>query len=396
MTKKIIVLLMFGLILRLVLMFTTFHLDIRGHNLAAYLISQKGEVLTFYDYISRLPRTHRWVEVYRDNLFIYPPLSYLTLSAFMKVLGPIYPWNTFFALIHEVDSIPKDYTWLLLKFLLKFPYLVIEGLGICWLIKKVDLKARDKFILGLALNVPVLFSAYMMGQFDVIIAILIAVSAIASLKKPTIWSAVLLGVAAGFKPFPLLLLPLLGEGIKDKLKYVLIGVATYILIIFPYLGSAGFRRYALLASQTDKIEFAKILVSGSQYLALFWVLSILLWWWNWYDHKRLTLVEWYLAGLLVFYSVTHFHPQWFTWGSLLIVWIGAHKKELRLPLLVLVLSFVALLMLFEPSLNFGLFGVKFDLFATINKHFPADQFASILRSLFAATGIVTILRLRKS
>lgn len=390
--KKLGLILTLGIVLRLVLMVTTFHVDIRGHNLAAYLISQKGEVLTFYDYISKLPRTHRWVEVYGDNLFIYPPLSYLTLAMFMKVLGPIYPWPTFAALIHEVDSIPKDFTWILLKFLLKFPYLVIEGIGLWWLAKKVDIKLRDKFLLGCAINIPILFSAYMMGQFDVAIAVLIAVSAVASLKKPTIWSAVLLGVAAGFKPFPMFLLPLLGTGFKDKLKHVLIGLATYILIISPYLGSTGFRQYALLASQTDKIEFAKILVSGSQYLALFWILSILLWWWNWYDHKRLTLVEWYLAGLLVFYSVTHFHPQWFTWGSVLLVWIITHRKELRLPIAILIFSFVGLLMLFEPSLNFGLFGIKFNLFNYINKYFPADQLASIIRSLFAATTIVTLIK----
>ena len=237
--KKLILILGLGLILRLVLMLNTFHLDIRGHNLAAYLISQKGEILTFYDYISKLPRTHRWVEVYRDNLFIYPPLQYLTLAAFMKVLGFIYPWPTFFALIHEVDSIPKDYTWLLLKFLLKFPYLVIEGVGLWWLTKRVDIKLRDKFILGCVFNIPLLFSAYMMGQFDVAVAILIAVSAVVSLGKPTIWSAVLLGVAAAFKPFPLFLLPLLGTGIKDKLKYILTGIATYILMITPYLSSNG-------------------------------------------------------------------------------------------------------------------------------------------------------------
>ncbi len=388
--KKIVIIIFLGLILRLVFMLSTFHVDIRGHNLAAYLISQKGEVFTFYDYISHLSRTHRWVEVYGDNLFIYPPLSYLTLAAFMKILGPIYPWNTFFALIHEVDSIPKDYTWLLLKFLLKSPYLIIEGLGLWWLVKKIDLKSRGMFLLISALNIPILHSAYMMGQFDIIIAILIAVSAVLSLKKPTFLSAVLLGVAAGFKPFPLLLLPLLGENFKDKLKYLLIGVGTYVLIIAPYLGSTGFRQYALLASQTDKIEFAKILVSGSQYIALFWLLSILLWWWNWYDHKKLSLVEWYLAGLLVFYSVTHFHPQWFTWGSLLLVWIITHRRELRLPVFILIACFVGLLLLFEPSLNFGLFGIKFNLFNYINKYFPADQLASIVRSLFAATAIVTL------
>ena len=45
--KKLGLILTLGIVLRLVLMVTTFHVDIRGHNLAAYLISQKGEVLTF-------------------------------------------------------------------------------------------------------------------------------------------------------------------------------------------------------------------------------------------------------------------------------------------------------------------------------------------------------------
>ena len=79
-----------GLVLRLVLMPFTVHPDITALDLGAYLISQKGELLTFYDYLSKLDPAHLLVKIYGVGLFNYPPLAYLVPALFMTILGPLY------------------------------------------------------------------------------------------------------------------------------------------------------------------------------------------------------------------------------------------------------------------------------------------------------------------
>lgn len=394
--KKIFLIIVIGLILRILLMLLIIHPDIRGHNLAAYLISQKGEIFSFYDYIGKLPRNNHWAEMYHDGLFIYPPLAYLTLAVPMWVLGPIYPWSAFFTLVNETGLLKLDPAWPWLMFLLKLPLLIMETVGFIWLYKKVNSQKRVLFTVLWSFNIIILFSAYMMGQFDLVIGILIAISAILSMERPAFLSAILLGIAAGFKPFPLFLLPFLGTNIGQKIKYTLLGITTYGLIIAPYLGSAGFRHYALLASQSDKLTYAKILLSGSQYLSLFWVGFAVLLWLNYRRFKLYPVWGWFISVLLLFYSVTHWHPQWFTWVSVLLLWAWVHKKPARFPITMLMVGFFAILMLFEQSLNFGMFNINFDLFAWVNLHFPGDELVSMIRAGFLATSLITVLSLKET
>src|SRR3989337_2379604 len=128
--KKLTPFLILGLVLRLVLMIFTVHPDIRGHNLAAYLIAQKREFLGFYDHLGRLPRTHPLVVLYHDGLFIYPPLAYLTHAVFNLFLYPLYPQKLFNLLILDMGQAEGLAGFGFLTFLLKFPYLVADFLGL--------------------------------------------------------------------------------------------------------------------------------------------------------------------------------------------------------------------------------------------------------------------------
>ena len=165
---------------------------------------------------------------------------------------------------------------------------------------------------------------------------------------------------------------------------------TYGLIISPYLGSVAFKHYALLASQADKLEYAKIMVSGSQYLSLFWVGIILLYWWNLFDYKRTPIWGWYISALLLFFSVTHWHPQWFTWISVTLIFAWIYRLKTRLPIFILLLCYTFIVLTFEQSLNFGLFNINFNLSPWIS-----DQLVSMFRALLAATSIITIINLKE-
>lgn len=383
--KSLWIWIVLGLVVRLVIMGTTVHPDIRGHNLAAYLISQRGQLFTFYDHLRQQPRDDPWVMVYGDGLFIYPPLAYWTHAIFMYLLGPIYPWEKFLLLINNMGQL-TDQSYLLI--LLKFPYLVADGLGL-WLITKM-VEKKQQFLVGILwiFNPVTIYASYMVGQFDIYIAVLILAS-LAALKSKSWLSAVLLGLAAGFKPFPLVLAPLLGVGWKEKVKLTGIALVTYALQIVPYLGSTGFKHYALIASQTDKMWYAKVMVSGGQYLPLFLIGLVSIWWWNYFKPRSLPTWGWFMTVLLLFFSLTHYHPQWFVWVGPLLLVAFVQKVKIRLPVVILILIYVAVVFSFEPSLNFGLFNLPYSL-----KSVLTDMNVSLLRAVFAATALATILTLK--
>ena len=170
--RKLWIWVVIGLVIRVILMATTINPDIRGHNLAAYFISQKGELFAFYDHLRLLPRDHIFIKVYRDDLFIYPPLAYWTHAAFMAVLAPLYPWDTF-------DRLVTDMGWLMrepqglpqLLVLLKFPYLVADAFGLWLILKLVEKKHQFKVALMWIFNPITIYASYMMGQFDIFIVL---------------------------------------------------------------------------------------------------------------------------------------------------------------------------------------------------------------------------------
>lgn len=364
-----------GILLRLLLMPMIYHPDVRAMGMGGYLISQKNQGTQFYDYLSRQPRNDRWVEIFTDGLFIYPPLAYWVHGLFMTLTSSVYPFSTLVALLNEAEVAKVMPSWDYLLFMLKAPYLILE-VGLVFVIYKLaDQKYKKMILIFSALNPVVLYSAYAMGQFDILIGYLVAIAALVAVKSSYL-SAIILGIASGFKPFPLFLLPMLGKNFKEKVISVIAGMATYGLIISPYLRSVAFKHYALLASQTDKLDFAKILVSGSQYLSLFWVGLVLLYWWNWYRHHELPIWGWFTSVLLLFYSVTHWHPQWFTWVSILLIVSLVTKSKTRLAITILVcLAFFILLHFYT---------------------FIPDNTVSVVRSLLAATSLIVVLRMRES
>ncbi len=395
MTKKITILAIVGLIIRLVLIPITMHADFRAYNLAAYLITQKGQLFSFYDYISRLPRNDRILEVFMDDgLFIYPPLAYLTHALFMWFLSPLYPWPTLNTLILYFDHVRPDphLPWLL--YLLKFPYLVADAAGLIILLKLVDPKRRLMAATLWIFNPITIYSSYMLAQFDIYIAMFLLLAMLFAARGRSLWAAVCIGLAAGFKPFPLLLAPFLGQGLWGKTKHIGLSLLTYLAIISPYLSSPGFKQYALLANQTEKLWFAKISVSGGQYISIFLLGLVLLLWWNFYKPKALSLTGWITSTLLLFFSVVHYHVQWFIWIIPSLIIILTTNKKLLFPSTVLVVCYITIVLLGEQTLFFGLFGGTFSLASKFTL-IPVDQFISLVRSVFAATSVYLIISIRK-
>lgn len=382
--KKILFVLLLGLVFRLFLMPFTIHPDIRAYYLGAYFMVHKGAWLTMYDYISRLPRTDPIVLLYHDDYFIYPPLAYLIHAVPMRVLSPFINWPLFNLLELDMGTAVKSPGMPQLLFLLKLPYLLADICCVFVLLKLVAPRQRFLAAVLWSFNLPLLYSAFMMGQFDIFMVLFILLGLYFSRRSRFGWTAVCFALAAGFKPFPLFFLPFIPG---NKFKNILIGGLTYLAIIAPYISSPGFRMYALFAEHSDKMWYAKILVSGSQYLPIFLVWLGVLFWFNWFSPRKLNHWEWPFLVLLGFYSVVNYHPQWFAWITPFLVLAYINYHRLRFPLLIFLLLYIAIIFSFDSSLNFGLFNINYNIFDFLNKYYPKDQLVSFLRGAMAATAI---------
>jgi len=396
--KQLFPLIVLGLILRLALMPAYVHPDLKGFNFGAYLISQQGRLFTFYDYLSQLPPQHQLVVQYHPDLFIYPPLAYLTPALFMRLLSPLYNWQVLQQFIFDAAKIIQSPAMVPLAIVLKLPYLVPDFICLLLITRLVD--QRHRFLAGLLwlFNPVNLYSTYLIGQFDIYLVTLVLLALYFAHRNQTVLAALSLGLAAAFKPFPLFLLPFVStkQSLFSRLMPVGVGLGAFLLVILPYLPSAGFRNYALFAPQTDKLQFAKVMVSATQYLPLFFVGLIFMLWHHYYRPQLLPTWGWFASVFLLFYSLTHFHPQWFLWATpFVILWFVSLPRS-RLPLAILVGLYFALIMTFEPSLNWTIFRSDFSLMTWLDKYHMADYFASLLRGAFAATALYLVLSLSRS
>ncbi len=367
-----------GLVLRLISMPFTYHPDLHGHYLGSWLMVKKSALLTMYDYISHQPRNSQIVKIYGDDFFVYGPMTYWTHAIWLTLVNPIIDWNLFnnFETNYDIAEQSSQLPWLI--FILKTPYLLAD-IGLLILLMKIAPESmKSKIVLLWAFNIPIIHSAFLMGQFDIFIALGILAAVYASQKNHPFLASVFLGISAAFKPFPLFLLPFVP---KTSWKNVVIGVATYSIIILPYiLTSPGFRMFALSAQQSSKLWEAHIPVSATQSVVIFFALLGLFAWIKKDHPEKMSQVGWFAVPLLLFYGLTHFHPQWISWISPILLLIYARESKLRLAILTILGCWILITLSFEPSLHTGLFGFPINLKPYLN-----DQAVSFVRSILAAT-----------
>lgn len=389
-----------GLVLRLVIIPFTVHPDIRAFDLGAYLISQKGEVLTFYDYLSHLNFTDPLLRNYKPDFFIYPPLAYLVPAAFMALLGPLYnfPFNDVF--LREMEKTYQTVELYKTLFLLKLPYLFFDFL-LAYLLYRIFTREKGRLAFKLWMFNPVTFYAtFAIGQIEIFPTLLVVAALWLALKGKKEVPVLLLGIGGAFKLFPLLFLPIfvlvLNRKFWQRIRLLMIGLLPYLLIIAPYLTfSPMYRQSAFLAGQAEKMLYMKLPLSGAEYLSVFGLgyFGLLFLAAKWTEKKEV-LWKLGLALMLLFFSVTHYHPQWFLWLTPFLIWDLVVYGKRHLPYIAVLLScYLVILLSFESSLHVGLFvpvnpslahlfgGIE----EVVGRFCDPFQFKSFVRSLFAAT-----------
>jgi len=170
------------------------------------------------------------------------------------------------------------------------------------------------------------------------------------------------------------------------------------LPVVPFLFSSGFRSSALVAGQTLKSFYAQVPISGGESIILFLGVMMLLYFAFWYAKMGWPLWLKYLAVLMVFFSLTHFHPQWFVWLSPWVI-MALVVSRLRNWLVVglLLLAYLGQILLFEGGLNVGLFSPLnpgllevASLWSLIGVSLDVNLMRSVMQTILVASGVYLV------
>lgn len=386
----------------------TVHPDLWGHSFTAYFFAYKGE-LNIYDFLLNLPKNNPLVVNYGVNdIFIYPPLAYFTLGIFRFLVRPLADANFIPWLMVNLNHF-YDYPTLGLQlFLFKLPYLFVDTFAAFLLAGLFDDPNKKKLAFTLWMFNPVtIYATFMIGQLDILPVFFTILSCYLIKKDKIAWGIFALGVGGAYKMYPLLFIPpaafLLGKNFWDKLKLIGIGFLPYVISIAPYLGSKGFRAMVLFGPKETKMLFMSLPVTAAEGVFPFVLFLIIFYLVSYYFKNKFQVEHYILFILLLLFSVTNYHPQWFLWITPFLIWAIVRYSAKYIELVItLVASWFLITLLFEASLSYGLFSPVWhwltnapSLATYLAKVTDVFQFRSIVRSIFAGASIFWITRLYK-
>ena len=394
-------LLILAVVLRLLVSAFIFHPDIKTFNFQSQFL--KRGVLNIYTYL----------ETNKSNLsikdeFVYFPLTYFTLGGYQAIVSP-FLGNEFVTWLNNADSNaftldPNIFKYLII---LKLPYLICDFAIAFLLLKYFDDKKLGKKAFTLWLFNPfTIYYIYAFGNVDIFPVAITLLSLILVKSNKLKLAALSLGIAAGFKLYPLLFVPFLllkGKDIKEKFLLGFIPFLTFGLISLPFISQA-FIKSTLISGLTTRIfnpgfdvGFGESIIVGlSLFAALFYA--------AWLIDKKLNVFKYWLAILLIIFSFSHFHIAWLLWIAPFVVILSIKKSYLSYPLFYLAIIVTIIPLLYQDrSMSISLYriySIWFDLiptpFTLIQKFFDPYNLQSILHSLFAGGAGVIVYRVFKS
>lgn len=390
----------------------TVHSDLWDLVIGGYLFAYKS-IINIHDFYLTLPKSHELVRLFPAPSFFfpYPPLTLLTFGFWTKILKPVLDRGFLEFVFTHVSAPYEKLTTIWHIFLYKSLYLVFD-FGIAWILWESFAKRKDKKLaLLLWLFNPVVFYSLAVGNFDLIPLFFLVLSFYLTEKKFLLLAATTIGIGAAYKMFPLIFLPflmILGKNIRQQLKILLLGLMPLVLSIVPFLSSSAFRSAVLFSPLTQKMLEQRI---GGISLVLAGM--VILYGFFSFLGTPQNLWRYYLMIMLVFFSFTYFHLQWFVWlmpfliieetknklyfaklaGSLVLCWfilVAFASADLHLGLLV-PLKALGIFSYVTPSVTQSLSPATIAISRGIVLDFPL-----ISRSIFMGLSLALIYFLIKS
>jgi len=389
--KKILVL---AIALRVLVAAFLFHPDIKTFNFQASFL-KKG-VFNIYTYL-----TENKKNLSLKDDFVYFPLTYFTLGVNQIVTSPILGGN-FDAWLGNADSNssvtdPNIFKYLLV---LKLPYLIADVAIAFLLLNYFDdkKKAKKAFMLWF-FNPFTIYIIYVFGNVDVFPALLTLASLLFIKKDKLIWAAITLGIAAGFKLYPILFVPFLifsGKSVKEKFWLGALPLLVFAAISMPFL-SPPFFKSTLVSGLTTRIFNPGFNVGFGESIIVGLALYAALFFYAWLIDKKPIQFNYWILILLIIFSFSHFHVAWLLWIAPFVVMLAVKKPSLSWPLFLLGIVALSIPLFYQDrSMTISLYRVYstwFDLlptpFTAIQKFFDPYNLQSILHSLFVG-GALTV------
>ncbi len=396
--KKLIAL---AIALRLLVAAFIFHPDIKTFNFQASFL--RHGVFNIYSYLI----DNRQSLPLKEN-FVYFPLTYLTLGSYQTLIAPLMGAG-FDSWLSNADSFGMVTDPNIFKYLvfLKLPYLILDIVIAFMFLKYFDDKKMGKkaFVFWL-FNPFTIFIIYAFGNVDIFPVVLVLGSLLFMKKEKLGLAALMVGIAAGFKIYPLLFVPFLflsGRSLKERLKLAIIPFGIFGAVSLPFMSSA-FLESTLISGLTTRlfnpgisVGFGESIIVGLMLLSALFFYALLI-------DKKPNMFNYFLATLLIIFSFSHFHVAWLLWIAPFLVIIAVKKPKLSGTVFMLSVAAVLVPLLYQDrSMSISLFRVYstwFDLlptpFSAIQRFFDPYNLQSILHSLMAGgAGVIAYILFQK-
>ena len=389
--KKLLVL---AIVLRVLVAAFLFHPDIKTFNFQASFL-KKG-VTDIYSYLIENRKTLPLKEE-----FVYFPLTYFVLGGYQAIASPVLG-SGFDAWLGNADSNtailnPNVFRYLLV---LKLPYLILD-ISIAFLLLKFfdsGVMGKKAFIIWL-FNPFTIFIIYAFGNIDIFPVFITLISLLLIKKEKLLLAALALGIAAGFKLYPLLFVPFLifgGKSTKEKILLGAIPFGIFGAISVPFLSQA-FAQSTLISGLTTRIFNPGFAVGFGESIIVGLLLFSALFFGAWLTDKKPNMFNYWIVILLIIFSFSHFHIAWLLWIAPFVVILVVKKSFLSWPIFLLATASVVIPLLYQDrSMTISLYraySTWFDLLPTpfnaIERFYDPYNLQSILHTIFAG-GALTI------
>lgn len=394
MKKDLINLLFLAVLLRLLIIPFYFHPDIKTYHFQASFLKQG--VFDIYSYLDankeKLPLKEE---------FVYFPLTYYFLGIYQILVNP-FLGDGFVNWLSDASAQANErigvYRYL---FILKLPYLFLD-LSIAFLLLrffKDELMRKKVFTLWL-FNPFSLILLYLFSNVDIIPVSLSLVSLLLVYRQKLILASLCLGIAAGFKAYPLIFLPLLLFYAKDFKQVIYMTIAAlgiFAATIAPFWSTA-FQNAALVSGLTTRIVFPGLSIGFGETLMVSVITIFGLLFYGFLKKERTHILYYYLGLLLLLFSFIHFHIQWLLWLIPFVVVFLVMRERLKVVTFVLISMAFAIPLLYEDrSMSVGLLSVISSLynlvpipFAIVQRFYDPYIIQSVLHSGLAGGSLVLI------